>query len=258
MSRIRLIHWDTGEGKRCAAELRAAGHDVDWQTTFGPKDLRAMRECPPQAVIIDLRRAPSQGLAVGLALRQQKATRAAPLVFVEGDKAKTARVREVLPNAFYAPWPRMAATLKRAIERPPANPVAPGIMAGYSGVPLVKKLGIRAGALVALLGAPEGLEKTLAELPEGARVARNARGCPQLILLFATSQAELKRRFPAAAKALAEKGGLWIVWPKKASGVATDLGETAVRAIGLAAGFVDYKICAVDRTWSGLLFARRK
>ena len=84
------------------------------------------------------------------------------------------------------------------------------------------------------------------------------RGRPQLILLFTKSRADLARRFPAAARALAEGGGLWIVWPKKASGVVSDLGENAVREFGLAVGFVDYKVCAVDQTWSGLLFARRK
>lgn len=258
MSRIRLIHWNAAEGERCAAELRGAGHDVDYQATLGPADLRAMRESPPEAVVIDLRRAPSQGLAVGLALRQQKATRVVPLVFVEGDKEKTARVRELLPDAFYAPWLRAAATLERAMKRPPGNPVAPGVMAGYSGTPLVKKLGLRAGALVALLGAPERFEEALTGLPEGARIARSARGRPQLILLFTKSRADLTRRFPVAARALAGKGGLWIVWPKKASGIATDLSGTTVRAFGLAAGFVDYKICAVDETWSGLLFARRR
>jgi hypothetical protein len=90
------------------------------------------------------------------------------------------------------------------------------------------------------------------------RIGRAARGRPGRILLFTTSRADLERRFPAASRALAEGGGLWIVWPKKASGVATDLGETEVRAFGLAAGFVDYKVCALDTTWSGLLFARRR
>lgn len=258
MSRIRLFHWNAAEGERCAAELRRAGYEVDYQAAFGPADLRAMRERPPDAFVIDLVRTPSQGRDAALALRQQKATRAVPLVFVEGDAEKTARVRELLPDAFYTPWPDIGRTLERAMRQPPAKPLTPGVFAGYSGTPLVKKLGIRAGTLVALLGAPERFEDKLAGLPEGARTTHTARGRPQLILLFTESRADLARRFPAAARALADKGGLWIVWPKKASGVVTDLGEAAVREFGLAAGFVDYKICAVDETWSGLLFARRR
>jgi CheY-like chemotaxis protein len=258
VARIRLFHWNAAEGNQRAEELRRAGHEVDYQVALGPVDLRAMRECPPDAFVIDLARTPSQGRDVALALRQQKATRAAPLVFVEGDPEKTARVRELLPDAVYTPWPGVGGALERAMRQPPPKPLTPGVLAGYSGTPLPKKLGIRAGARVALLGAPEGFEDTLGTLPEGVRIVRTGRGRPQLILLFAKSRAGLERRFPAAARALADGGGLWIVWPKKASGVVSDLGENEVRGFGLAAGFVDYKICAVDHTWSGLQFARRK
>ena len=258
MAHIRLIHWNTAEGSPRAEELRRAGHEVDYQATLGPADLRAMRERPPEAFVIDLGRSPSQGRDVALALRQQTATRAAPLVFVEGDPEKTGRVRQLLPDASYTTWPGVGKALQDALRQPPAKPLNPGVLAGYSGTPLPKKLGIRAGALVALLDAPEGFENTLGTLPEGVRIVRTARGSPQLILLFTKSRADLARHFPAAARALAEGGGLWIVWPKKASGVVSDLGENAVREFGLAAGFVDYKVCAVDQTWSGLLFARRR
>lgn len=258
MGHIRLIHWNAVEGNQRAGELRLAGHQVDYQAAFGPLDLRGLRERPPDAFVIDLARTPSKGRDVALALRQQKATRAVPLIFVEGDPKKTARVRELLPDAFYTPWPGVGSALERALLQPPQKPLVPGVLAGYLGTPLPKKLGIRAGALVALLGAPERFEDTLGTLPDGVRLSRSARGRPQLILLFTKSRADLVRRFPTAARILADGGGLWIVWPKKASGVASDLGEKEVRAFGLAARFVDYKVCAVDQTWSGLLFARRK
>ncbi|MGO9097646.1 MAG: hypothetical protein ACLQGV_20785 [Bryobacteraceae bacterium] len=259
MKRIGLICWNAALGEKRAAELRGAGYQIEYQAAFGPAELRAMRERAPQAVIIDLGRAPSQGRDVALALRQHKATRAAPLVFVEADDPlKTKRVRELLPDAFYTDWPGIAATLERALAQAPSKPVTPGVFAGYSGTPLPKKLGIRAGERVALLGAPQGFENTLGPLPEGVRIGRVARPRPGRILLFTSSRADLERRFPAASRALAEGGGLWIVWPKKASGMATDLSGTEVRAFGLAAGFVDYKICAMDETWSGLLFARRR
>jgi len=131
-------------------------------------------------------------------------------------------------------------------------------MAGYSGTPLPKKLGIKSGATVTLLGAPDDFDATLGELPDDVRVKRQACGTAERVLLFACSLAELRRRFAAAERLLGERGALWICWPKMASGVATEIAEPDVRAFGLAAGWVDYKICAVDATWSGLLFARRK
>ena len=137
--------------------------------------------------------------------------------------------------------------------------MAPRTPAGYSGTPLPKKLGIKVGSVVALLGAPEGFaKKTLGPLPEGAAVREGTRSPFSVGLLFARSKADLARRFPAAAKAMGNPGALWIAWPKKASGVETDLDGNVVRDFGLAAGLVDYKVAAIDATWSGLCFARRK
>lgn len=252
--RVALVHWNAAEAAERAERLRAFCGEVE--LIVDPRDpgaLRALRDHPPAACVIDLTRLPSSGRAVALALRQWKATRAAPLVFVEGAPGKVEAVRALLPDAFYTGWPGIAATLREALASAVPNPVTPGAMAGYSGAPLLKKLGIKPGAVVALVGAPEGFA-----LPEGVRVVRRARGEYGLILLFARSRADLGRRLPAAQKALAEKGGLWIVWPKKTSALAGDLTQQAVREIGLARGLVDYKICAVDETWSGLLFGWRR
>jgi hypothetical protein len=123
---------------------------------------------------------------------------------------------------------------------------------------LPKKLGIKPGSVVALLGAPKGFEKTLGALPDDVRLRNQARGRSNVTLLFAKSRAVLERRFPAAARALDEGGRLWLLWPKKASGVATDLNQNEVRAFGLAQSFVDFKISAIDETWSGLCFTRRR
>ena len=127
----------------------------------------------------------------------------------------------------------------------------------YAGAPLAKKLGIRPGTAVALLEAPEGFERLLDPLPPDVEIRRGARGRATLVLLFAMSMRDMRKRFAAATRLLDQGGSAWIAWPKKASGIATDLNETAVRAFGLAAGWVDYKICAIDQTWSGLLFTRR-
>jgi hypothetical protein len=129
--------------------------------------------------------------------------------------------------------------------------------AGYSGTPLPKKLGIRDKYSVLLLNAPRRFERKLDPLPEGADYVEDAASA-RVAVLFTASQAELVRDFRPLAKALPEKSALWIAWPKKASGVKTDLNENVVREFGLHAGWVDYKVCAIDETWSGLCFARRK
>jgi hypothetical protein len=131
--------------------------------------------------------------------------------------------------------------------------------AGYSGTPLAKKLGIKPDARVWLVAAPDGFERELGALPAGARLARRAGGAKpfDVIVLFAADARALERRLDAALSRLATAGGLWIAWPKKASGAATDLSGDAVRARGLATGLVDNKVCAIDATWSGLRFVRR-
>jgi hypothetical protein len=130
-------------------------------------------------------------------------------------------------------------------------------MAGYSGTPLPKKLGIKAGARLALLAPPQGFVRTLGPLPDGVEVRTQARGRLDVIVFFATRRRELARRFPGMARAIGPAGVLWVAWPKKASGVATDLTFEPVQEIGLECGLVDNKVCAIDDTWSGLRFVHR-
>jgi len=259
MKRVQLIHWKPTEAEVRVGELEAAGYEVTYETFQGPPTLRRLWAEPPDAVVIDLDRIPSQGRDVAFLLRQSKATRGLPLVLAGGEAQKVAKIEGTLPDAVFVPWARIASGVKRAMARPPVDPVVPAsALAGYSGTPLHAKLGIKPDTVVALLGAPEGFEEVLRPLPENVRFRRRAQGTANLILLFAKSRAEMERRFPTAARCLAEGGGLWIAWPKKASGVTTDLTQAAVRSFGLGADFVDYKICSIDETWSGLLFARRR
>ncbi len=130
--------------------------------------------------------------------------------------------------------------------------------AGYSGTPLVRKLGIKADARVGLIGAPDGFDATLGELPAGVEVRRRLGGRPfDVIVAFCDRRDALERRLTALAAALDPAGGLWIAWPKRASGVPTDVTENVVRDLGLAAGLVDNKVCAVDQVWSGLRLVYR-
>jgi CheY-like chemotaxis protein len=257
MSRVALIHWNAAEAEERAARLRKAGHRAELPDGQSGA-IRALRENPPNAFVIDLSRIPSQGVAVATWLRQQKATRPVPIVFVDGDQDRVARTREMLPDAEYTTWNEIRDALERALSNPPENPVVPGTMDAYSGTPLAKKLGIKASSVVLLLGAPMGFGRKLGTLPDGVKLSTRAQGKGNLILLFSTSYADLRRRFPIARRAMADRAGMWIAWPKQASGVATDLREPHVRAVGLEAGLVDYKICAIDATWSGLLFTERK
>jgi hypothetical protein len=131
-------------------------------------------------------------------------------------------------------------------------------MAGYSGTPLAKKLGIQPGARLLRVNAPKGLDELLAPLPEGVRPVRGRTGGVNVILFFTDKAVELARRFPELAGQLDPAGGLWVGWPKKASGVPTDITEDTLREVALPLGLVDNKVCAVDETWSGLRVVWRK
>ncbi len=130
-------------------------------------------------------------------------------------------------------------------------------MAGYSQRSLVEKLGIKPGTRIAILNAPRGYRATLGKLPAGVTVAVNPRGQLPFIQFFAVSRSVLESRFPALLRALEPAGALWVSWPKKASGVPTDLTEDVVREIALPTGLVDVKVAAVDDVWSGLKLVRR-
>jgi hypothetical protein len=135
-------------------------------------------------------------------------------------------------------------------------------MAGYSGTPLPQKLGIKEGHRVALVGAPAGFD--LGALPAGTAlqsgIAARGKSPPPLdvIVVFVKRRADLAAKLGACRPRLAQSGGLWIAWPKKASGVATDIVEDTIRELALPTGLVDNKVCAIDDTWSGLRLVIRK
>ena len=126
--------------------------------------------------------------------------------------------------------------------------------AGTPRTPLARKLGVEPGARVAAVGAPFGFRERL----DGAVVRARLRGSFAVIVLFCRSTAALERRLGGALAALDPHGGLWIAWPKRSSGLRSDLDERTVRELGLATGLVDNKVCAIDETWSGLRFVARR
>jgi hypothetical protein len=130
-------------------------------------------------------------------------------------------------------------------------------MAGYSGTPLIKKIGIKPGDRVILRNHPLTFLKDLGKMPEGVTQSDRLSGQAAVIIYFTAKLAELKRDFSLLSKTLLPDGMLWIAWPKKASGQPTDLNENIVREVGLDAGLVDVKVCAIDEVWSGLKFVIR-
>lgn len=130
--------------------------------------------------------------------------------------------------------------------------------AGYSGKPLVEKLGVPAQARIVVLGAPPTYAKTVGKLPAGTTIVPRLYAGASFVHLFATSRKDLAAQLPKVVDALGEGGMIWVSWPKKASGVSTDLTEDVLRDVALPLGIVDVKVAAVDETWSGLKFYRRR
>ncbi|MBS1912925.1 MAG: DUF3052 domain-containing protein [Bacteroidetes bacterium] len=130
-------------------------------------------------------------------------------------------------------------------------------MPDYSSTPLIRKLGIREGMRATFVNAPEGFSGTLGELPSDLKIVKMPRAPMDFLLFFTPRAGELATRFPKLAATLAPNGMLWVAWPKKSSGVATDVTFDIVHSIGLGAGLVDVKICAIDATWTALKFVIR-
>ena len=258
MSRVVLVHWHADEAAERAERLAAFGHDVavHWQHEAGSELTRALAAAPPAAIVIDLGRLPAHGRAVAMWVRGRKASRCVPLVFVPGDVEKTAALQQALPDATYAPWARMKSALAKAIATPVKAPVVPKA-ADYSGTPLPKKLGLQPGGVLGVVRAPRDFLTALGDLPAGATVQPKLVGERNVIVVFCRALAELRADWVAAERCLAERGSLWIAWPKRAAGLTTDLSDAIVRAFGLDRGLVDTKVCAIDATWSGLRFSRR-
>ncbi len=259
MSRVVFVHWNCAEAEERAGRLRDAGYDVACHCD--PKaNPHALLASPPDAFVIDLARLPSLGRELGGFLRRSPVTRRVPLIFVEGaQEKKTGPVRALLPDAAFTTWSRARADVARALAAPPSEPVVPGAMAAYAGTPLTTKLGVTRSSVLLLLGAPDGFEKTIAPLPAGACISRQGRKRADIVLLFAHSQDALAASFDGATARVQDGGRLWILWRraqrKNAEGRLT---QNVVRSMVLARGWVDYKVSAIDETWSGLCFARRR
>ncbi len=258
MLNIQLIHWNTEERDQKAEYLTQAGYTVDTTIPNGPPFLRKLSEKPPDAILIDLSRLPSQGREVAISIRQRKAIRQIPIIFLEGEAEKVERVRQILPDASFTDWIAVLPVLDELSKKNFIEPViVPSSFAAYGETPLVKKLGIKAGAKIGLIAEPENFLGSLGELPIGVTFVRGPWQDCELVIWFVQSRDDLAVGLPEMVKALT-RGSVWIAWEKMAGKKNSELTQNDVREIGLANDLVDYKICAIDETWSGLLFTRRK
>lgn len=256
MKQIRLIHWNADTAQERVGILGEVGYRIDYDPITN-EVLQAIKAEPPDALVIDLSRAPSQGRDMGIYFRKYKNTRNVPIIFVGGSPEKVAKVKQTLPDAVYTSWSDITDVLPDAIVDPPESPHVPeSLMAGYSGTPLPKKLGIRHGSTVALLNAPDGFEGVLGDLPDGVIVLRELADGAAVTLWFIKYRDVLITDIERIGS-VAGDGKLWIVWPKKSSGVESDLTQVVVRKVGLDIDLVDFKIAAIDETWSGLCFTKR-
>jgi hypothetical protein len=247
VTRVLVIHRDMLEGTAWAARLRALGFDATAYPTLGVKGFRGIRHDPPQAILIDLTRLPSYGKAMGVLLRQQKSLGAIPLVFVEGDPDKAAQVRAVLPDAVYTAWAKAPSAIRRAIRQAPRQVMPPR----DPGTPLLTKLGIGEQSRVAVLHPPEGFALS------GVQTQRQV-GEADVVMIFFRNSAALDRQLPDVAGMMRKGRRVWVLWPKKASGLDSDLTMVRIRQMAAGFGLVDYKVCAVNETWSAMTLGKRR
>jgi CheY-like chemotaxis protein len=255
---VFLVHWKAEQAAEKLKLLKKAGYDSEYRP-ITPQVLRDLRAAPPDIIVIDLSRLPSQGRDIALNFRQYKSTRFIPLIFVDGEPEKLAKIKTLLPDAIYTTWKQIAPALKKAIDNPLKNPIAAkSSFDAYVGVPLAGKLGIKPNMPLVLIDPPADIMQILGDLPEGVIIQSKIGRQNAFILWFVTSVKELGKMIGLHARALEKTGRLWVAWPKRSSGLVTGLNQIEVRRAGLAIGLVDYKICSIDEIWSALLFTWRK
>jgi hypothetical protein len=265
---LRLICWNEADAAARSAILRRVGFRViaDPPENAGGM-VRYFRELSPDAVVIDLDRLPSHGRELGLSLRASKSTSHLRLIFAGGIPAKIELVRAAIPDAIFTPWDdRLAPAIERAMAQP-APPRLPSreLPKATGAGSLERKLDIKPKTHFAIISVNRNpnhnddpwLTELLVSIPDGAVQQRRIDDATTLALFPVASRRDLTRALELARSSLPPKASLWIVHPKQTSPLAADFNQDDVREVGLAHGFVDYKVCAVDKDWSALKFARR-
>jgi CheY-like chemotaxis protein len=254
--RVRVIHWKDAEAQPLVEAVRACGFEVDYVASANGAEVASeLRVRVPDAVVIDLSRLPSHGREMGVWLRNRKATRNIPLIYVEGDPEKVDKVKAVIPDAVYTQTSELGPILRNACKGKVANPVVPpSAMERFKTKTAAQKLGIVAASTASVIDAPRDYAAVLGDMPESVEILEDPETVQPVTLWFIRdSEAMLAglRRM----RAIAAKTKLWILWPRAQT---NRFREGSIRELGIEHGLVDYKICSVNEQWSGILFARRK
>lgn len=240
MSRVRLFHWNAEEAAVKTKMLRAAGHEVTED-----------KIC--DAYIIDLSRLPSHGREVATFARGSKATRAIPILFVEGAPEKVEAIRKLLPDAVYTTWQRIPAALKKI--KPVADPVVPvQMMDRYAGRTTAQKLGIKENSTVTVVDPPRDYLRVLGDLPDGVEIYEDSETLSPVTVCFVRDHDDLPGILELGRK-IAGKSKFWVCWQKGGKSAINDI---PIRNSAVALGLVDYKVCSLDPTWSGLVFTVKR
>lgn len=257
---VRLISWKEDLAEERARVLTKAGFEVDASPFRPQRIIGSIRDSNVAAIVIDLDRQPSHGRVVGTLFHRAKALREVPIIFAGGPAEKVERIRKELPDVAFTEWARAGPALDKALKnRSPRRSVkAPSYMEQWAGSTLVKKLDFRPDMRAALLGAPDGFEEQLVDLPEGVRLQTSIDRQTQMAIWFVRSSRDLEMEIDYLSARVGDPISLWIVYPKKTSRFKVDFTQFDVRSIALQSGLVDYKICAVDKDWTAMKFTRKK
>lgn len=257
--RILYFHWHNEETTANVSKIKLKGYVVELGVLNSQVDFKTIRNNPPDIFLIDLTRIPSHGKEVAVGFRSYKSTKQIPIIFIDGVKDKVAKIQDILPDAIFTSWVNLKSAIKSAEEIDKDTLVVKkNILQAYANTPLPQKLGIKENTIIGLFDPPRDLKHTLSDLPHGVKFIKNPKKKCDLVLLFALFMGGLENNFEKMNYCLKEGGSVWILWPKKTSAIDSDLKQQEVRAYGLARGFVDYKVCSFNETWSGLKFSRRK
>lgn len=259
MARVRVFHWRQEEAGRLLQTLRSAGHQVDYDAKWSSSHTaRAIAQAPPDVLVLDLSRMPSHSRYLSAYFRRRKSTRHIPMVFVGGDPEKLALIREKLPDATYTTLARVVSAVKKAAAHPPSNPIVPEqMMYSYRGRTTAQKLGINADTTVGVIDPPRDYQAVIGDVPRGALFDEvEPERCPLLLWFF--HDLDSYRDALPRMRSVAGKAKLWIVWRKSDTGRRDRLTLPVLRELASEVGLVDYKICSISPSWSGIILARRK
>jgi CheY-like chemotaxis protein len=256
MARLRVIHWNAGEAAPLLELCRSAGHEVEYDPGGGPAIMKATRKAPfPDAVVIDLTRLASHGREVGVALRNYKALRSTPIVFVDGEEEKVEKTRERVPGAYFCSRAQLRRTLKKALsEGNTEYPAAAPMTELYRSRFTFQKLGVKPGMALGVVDPPRDYLAALGALPDGVEIVENPKA-PQAVTVWFVHELDPYLDALRRMSRIAERTRLWIAWRK---GAKNGITQNSVREAAREFGLVDYKICAIDGRWSGMLFALRQ